>query len=105
MRKLSIATGVLAFATAGAAVFGGTAIASGDPCACVVHDGQPGKPGQSHSHVTSFTGGDGGKGGDATVQCVLPIGVALPLLGNGATVSQCNPTGGAGGAGGAGLSN
>jgi hypothetical protein len=60
--------------------------------------------GGGHGH-DDYVGGNGGAGGDASSQCLIPIGVSLgALVGNGGDVSQCNAAGGAGGAGGAGAS-
>jgi hypothetical protein len=55
------------------------------------------------SHGTGDnTGGNGGGGGETKVNCVLPIGLSLGLIGQGGDNSQCNATGGAGGGGGTG---
>jgi hypothetical protein len=48
------------------------------------------------------SGGPGGNGGETKVNCVLPLGLSLGLVGQGDGVSQCNATGGAGGGGGTG---
>jgi hypothetical protein len=81
LRKTSAAAAVIAFATAGSALFGGAALAD----------------------VTNL-GGAGGAGGDATNNC-LNVAVPIQALNIAGTttsdVDQCFATGGAGGAGGA----
>jgi hypothetical protein len=87
LRKTRVMSAAAAFALTGAVLFGGAAMA-GD--------------GDGHD---DFTGGAGGAGGDATAQCLIPIGVSLgALVGQGGDVTQCNAVGGDGGAGGAGAS-
>jgi hypothetical protein len=80
LRKTSAAAGVIAFATAGSALFGGAALAD----------------------VTNL-GGAGGAGGAATNNC-LNVAIPVQLLNIAGTtssdVAQCVATGGAGGAGG-----
>ena len=83
-RKAAVAA--VAFATVGATLFGGAALAGGH--------------GHNGYDDASNTGGPGGGGGDAATKCFLPIGISLGLLGEGGDVSQCNATGGEGGAGG-----
>ena len=81
--RTAAATAVLALGAAGSALFGGVALAG--------------------SHGThDNTGGNGGGGGDTNVNCVLPIGLSLGLIGQGGDNSQCNATGGSGGGGGTG---
>jgi hypothetical protein len=82
LRKTSVAAAVIAFATAGSALFGGAALAD----------------------EFTNTGGAGGAGGQSQAQCLIPIGASVgAIIGAGGPVSQCNSVGGAGGAGGAGL--
>ena len=81
--RAAVATAVLTLGAAGSALFGGTAFAGGHG----THDN---------------AGGGGGNGGNTYVNCVLPIGLPLGLLGQGGDNSQCNATGGAGGGGGTG---
>jgi hypothetical protein len=84
LRKTRIASAAAAFVLTGTALFGGAAMAGG------------------HGHDDNW-GGAGGAGGDASSQCLIPIGVSLgALVGSGGDVSQCNAGGGAGGAGGTG---
>src|SRR5690606_26199035 len=85
LRKTRVAAAAAAFALAGTLLFGGAAMAGG------------------HGGHDDYVGGAGAAGGDASSQCLIPIGVSLgALVGNGGDVSQCNAAGGAGGAGGAG---
>jgi hypothetical protein len=83
LRKTSVVSAAAAFALAGAALFGGAAMAGG------------------HDDVNNI-GGPGGAGGDANANCLIPIGVSAGVLGQGGDVAQCNAGGGAGGAGGTG---
>ncbi|MHA6621334.1 hypothetical protein [Pseudonocardia sp. DLS-67] len=84
LRKTRVVSAAAAFALTGMALFGGAAMAGG------------------HGHFDN-TGGAGGAGGDASSQCLIPVGVSLgALVGSGGDVSQCNAGGGAGGAGGTG---
>jgi hypothetical protein len=81
--KTAVAAAVLTLGATGSALFGGTAFAG--------------------SHGTGVvTGGSGGDGGKTYVNCVLPIGLSLGIIGQGGDNSQCNATGGAGGGGGTG---
>lgn len=90
LRKTRVVSAAAAFALTGAALFGGAAMAGGGH-------------GHGHGHDDDYVGGAGGAGGNASSECVLPIGVSVgALIGSGGDVSQCNATGGAGGAGGAG---
>lgn len=84
-RKASVASAVLTLGTLGSALFAGNALATG------------------HSDVNG-DGGDGGKGGKTNVNCVLPIGASLGLVGQGGDNSMCNATGGGGGDAGDGVS-
>ena len=77
-RKAAVATAILAVGSAGSAMFAGSALAGGH-------------------HETDGDGGDGGNGGKTNVNCVLPIGASLGIIGQGDSVSQCNATGGDGG--------
>lgn len=83
-RKATLATVAVVLGTTGSALFTGAAFAGGG-------DGE---------HNTS--GGPGGNGGETKVNCVLPLGLSLGILGQGDGVSQCNATGGGGGTGGTG---
>ncbi|GAA5153683.1 hypothetical protein GCM10023321_24330 [Pseudonocardia eucalypti] len=76
-------TGALAVGMA--ALFSGTALAGG------------------HHGYHDNDGGNGGGGGDANANCVLPIGVALGVIGQGGGNAQCNAVGGGGGEGGDGV--
>jgi hypothetical protein len=88
LRKSSAAAAVIAFATAGSALFGGAALASDDG--------------------DTNTGGTGGAGGPATAYCVNSAS-QVPFLnhykdseGNVNQKNDCDPYGGAGAAGGTG---
>jgi|SRR5882757_5219005 hypothetical protein len=101
IRKLShgalTAAAVVAVAAGGSAALAGTAFAGGHDCGC---DGWHG--GWGYHGSSDNDGGNGGNGGDATVNCVLPIGISAGVIGQGGDNSQCNATGGAGGDGGTG---
>jgi hypothetical protein len=78
-RKAAVAA--VAFAAVGSTLFGGAALAD---------------DGDEYN-----TGGAGGAGGEASAECLIPIGLSVGLLGSGGDVNQCNAAGGAGGEGGA----
>jgi hypothetical protein len=81
--RTAAATAVLALSAASSALFGGVALAG------------------SHGEGDN-TGGGGGNGGKTNVNCVLPIGLSLGIIGQGGDNSQCNATGGGAGDGGTG---
>jgi hypothetical protein len=91
LRKSSAAAAIIAFATAGSALFGGVALASDDG--------------------DTITGGAGGAGGAVTSYCVnaatsVPFANTISdesSAGNVTETNDCDPVGGAGGAGGAGV--
>lgn len=85
-RKATVASAVLTLGTLGSALFAGNAMATG------------------HSGDVNGDGGSGGNGGKTNVNCVLPIGATLGLVGQGGDNSMCNATGGGGGVGGDGVS-
>jgi hypothetical protein len=95
LRKTSAAAAVIAFATVGSALFGGTALANGD------HDGG----GKDEAAAPTFTGGAGGEGGDARTVCFIVGDQTFKdknTLASTPGALACAATGGNGGAGGPG---
>lgn len=82
-QRAAVATVAVALATTGSALFAGTALAEGN-------------------NDFNNIGGAGGAGGEASANCLIPIGATIGIVGSGGDVAQCNAVGGAGGTGGTG---